>query len=192
MKGYALAMNWFTKKTQLKKIGEDATSNWDDADLENFDIDLLTAQGRESLQFMTEVNVNLFEIDTADWGVDLDTGVITFTTSTAVITARVQVIGTYDTSTGTWMWGWDHPSIPPLSGISATIVKGIGAVHNIEELTTHKLRCSEDDAWGYTALASRLTGQTGSYRGTSWTTLIFMIFGPTTITSLRRSKRRET
>jgi hypothetical protein len=48
-----------------------------------------------------------------NWAVDLDAGimVLTFANGTTA-TAAIQVVGTYNTLDGTFLWGWDHPSVP--------------------------------------------------------------------------------
>lgn len=49
----------------------------------------------------------------ASWNLDMNAGVLTFTFDDGrVVEKPVQVIGTFDTATGTFLWGWDHPSVP--------------------------------------------------------------------------------
>lgn len=53
--------------------------------------------------------------------------------------------------------------------------------HNVAQLTTRKLTCSEDEAWQLTALACKLNEAQGAYRGPAGTTLVFMTFGTVTL-----------
>jgi hypothetical protein len=47
------------------------------------------------------------------WAADLDAGTIVFSfTDGTTVSAEIQVVGTYNTVDGTFLWGWDHPSIP--------------------------------------------------------------------------------
>ena len=47
----------------------------------------------------------------------------------------------------------------------------------MKSFVTRKVSCSEDDAWGFAAVANRLANANGVYRGPSGTTLVFMTFG---------------
>ncbi len=63
--------------------------------------------------------------------------------------APVQIRGTYDTADGTWLWGWDHPSVQPPLDEHARKLKAYGQEHGIAPLTTRKLSCTEADAWDF-------------------------------------------
>jgi len=54
---------------------------------------------------LTQSAIDMWGIDTAVWGVDLDTGMIMFTNDVKgiIVTTPVQVIGTYDTEQDTWL-----------------------------------------------------------------------------------------
>ena len=127
---------------------------------------------------LTAAHVGLFHIDEASWSVDQDLGTIFFTSAPGLrATAPVQIIGSYDTLDGTWLWGWDHPSVVPALATGAAAVRDYGAAHRIAELTTRKLRCTEDRAWQLTAGACALNQAQGAYRGPSGSTRVFMTFG---------------
>jgi hypothetical protein len=147
--------------------------------------DLVIARGKADLEAKTEIAVGLFGIGDADtrWSVDLDAGTITFSNPRKVAIAPVQVIGTYNTVDGTWLWGWDHPSVSKVRGEAAAQVRAYGLKHDISDFTTRKIACSEEDAWRFTGVASYLTGATGAYRGPSGTTLVFMTFGEVTLSA---------
>lgn len=116
------------------------------------------------------------------WDVDLDAGLITFSGQPgAIIRAPVQVIGTRLAADSTWLWAWDHPSIPPARAAHARLVRAFGMTNGLEMLTTRKVVATEDQAWELTALAAHLAGAEGAYRGPSGKAAVFMTFGPTTI-----------
>ena len=96
-------------------------------------------------------------------------------------TAPAQIIGTYSTQSGTWLWGWDHPSVEPALQKDAKRVLEFGEQNEVEVLTTRKLECSEDEAWEFTALACHLCGAQGGYRGPAGPALVFMTFGKVTL-----------
>lgn len=137
---------------------------------------------------MTELHMKqqacaeLFGIGKADrWDADLDAGTITFTTAERVASAPVQVIGTLNTLDGTWLWGWDHPSVTGAIGDAARSCRAFGERHALAEFTTRKIDCSEEEAWRFTAVALHLSEGVGAYRGPAGTTLVFMTFGTVTL-----------
>ncbi|MBS1913881.1 MAG: hypothetical protein JST22_17970 [Bacteroidetes bacterium] len=112
------------------------------------------------------------------WDANLDTGEITFTLgndTTAV--APLQIVGTYDAENGTWLWGWDHPSVPSPLRNASELARSWGSDHNLEFYTSPRLKCPEEQAWEFTAVAARLSEANGAFRGTSGATQLFMTFG---------------
>lgn len=143
--------------------------------------ELVFGRAIEDLKIKTGLARSVFKLDKADWAADLDAGVITFTSRKIVARAPVQVIGTYNTRDGTWLWGWDHPSVPAPMARAAQLMKSYGERHGLEQLTTRKIEISQDEAWRLTAVASYLTEAQGAYRGPSGPTLVFMTFGDVTL-----------
>jgi hypothetical protein len=142
---------------------------------------LVFARGKSELEVKTEIAKRLYGLGDGDWSVDLNAGTITFTNTKTIATAPVQVIGTYFTGDGTWLWGWDHPSVPDQSAVAAKAMLAYGKRHGIANITTRKVAISEDDAWAMTGAATYLTGAQGGYRGVSGPTLVFMTFGTVTV-----------
>lgn len=144
----------------------------------------LLAQSIEELRAKTAAQDATWHLGDSDWNVDQDTGEIVFTSPKGIVaTAPVQIIGTYNTRDGTWLWGWDNPSVEPALQQHALEVRAYGEKHGVAQLTTRKLTCTEDDAWMLTALACKLCGAQGVYRGPADTTFIFMTFGVVTLTN---------
>ena len=129
------------------------------------------------LQTLTAAHDATWQLGQADWSVDQDVGTIEFTSPRGMIaTAPVQIIGTYNTKDGTWLWGWDHPSVERRLREHAARVHAYGEQRGIAELTTRKLECSEERAWEYTALACKLSSAQGAYRGPTGELVVFMTF----------------
>ncbi|AFZ18870.1 DUF6882 domain-containing protein [Allocoleopsis franciscana] len=148
------------------------------------DYPTLLARSMAELRFKTQAHNNLWMLGQCNWEVDQDQGTILFTNPRGQsITAPVQIIGTYNTQDGTWLWGWDHPSVVPALQNHARTLRDYGEAQGVERLTTRKLHCSELEAWELTALACCLCHGEGAYRGPAGTTLVFMTFGKTTIRS---------
>lgn len=150
----------------------------------NSEVEDFIASSSEGLKLATEAHNKAWRLGEEDkWDVDQDKGIIIFTFSNGVkATAPVQIIGTYNKKEKSFMWGWNHPSVQPPLQKNATLAKAYGAEHNVKEFSVKKVACTIDRAWEYTALAMRLSGDSGAYRGESSPgTLIFMNFGKVTL-----------
>lgn len=144
--------------------------------------DLAMGRAREEIAMKTAFYQGTLGLGNGgEWSADLTTGVIRFDQPTGrILTAPVQVVGTLDTLTDTWLWGWDHPSVPENVADHAYMMQGFGEEYGIEELTTRMIPCTEEKAWDLTALAVHLNDAQGGYRGPAGSTLIFMTFGEMT------------
>lgn len=155
-----------------------------DTEVATAEPDLSFARALENLNAQTAIHNQTWRASSAEWAVDLEQGQITFTNSDGwVITAPVQVVGTYSTKDGTFLWGWDHPSVPEPARTAAQGVKAFGEKYGLEMLTTRKVEVSQDEAWQLTALANYLWKGQGAYRGPTngGTTLVYMTFGELSI-----------
>ncbi|MDZ4684292.1 MAG: hypothetical protein SH850_04330 [Planctomycetaceae bacterium] len=112
------------------------------------------------------------------WDIDQEVGDLVFSNddgTTAV--APAQIIGSFSTNDNSWLWAWDNPSI--LDGLKrdSRKLKEYGERHGIEKLTTRKWTGTEEDAWDMAALAVKLCGAQGAYRGPAGPSYVFMTFG---------------
>lgn len=135
-------------------------------------------QSLAGLQAQTSAHDAVFGLGQADWRADLNAGTVMFTNERYRAVAPLQIIGTYDTQEGSWLWGWDHPSVPEALAVHAGLVRQFAQEHGLGSLLTRSLHCSEDEVWAFAALANRLAGAQGAYRGPAGTTLVMMTFGP--------------
>lgn len=149
----------------------------------------LVEQSMEELRLKTGAHDAGWGLGVADWAVDQDTGLITFTSAKMTATAPAQIIGTFNTQDGTWLWGWDHPSVADNMAEHARLVHEYGLRRGVAVLTTRKLECGEAEAWEFTALACHLCEAQGAYRGPAGTALVYMTFG-TVCLSQTKGKRR--
>lgn len=117
----------------------------------------------------------------AAWAVDLQAGLLTFTNDGLRATCPVQIIGTYDTHEASWLWGWDHPSVPAPLALDAGRVRDFAERGGLSALLPRKLECSEMDAWAFAALAAHLADAQGAYRGPAGSALVFMTFSTVTL-----------
>jgi hypothetical protein len=138
----------------------------------------LVEQSLEELRLKTAAHDGAWRLSEADWSVNQDEGTILFTRPDGITaTCPVQIIGTYDTQSGTWLWGWNHPSIIPALQEHARQVRAYGEQLGIERLTTQEAVCDESEAWEFTALACKLCAAQGAYRGPAGAVFVFMTFG---------------
>ena len=143
----------------------------------------LVARAMESLRMKTGMHDRLFQISKAAWAVDQDTGLITFTSPDGLVaTAAAQIIGSYDTADGSWLWAWDNPSVQSKLLTVALTAREYGRKHAIAELTTAELNISEDKCWELAAVACELSGDQGVYRGPAGNTRVFISFGAVKLT----------
>jgi len=112
------------------------------------------------------------------WNLNQDDGNLVFSNSngTSAI-CPAQIIGTYDSTSKTWLWAWANPSVADKLKSDALKVKAYGEANHIERLTKAEWPCNESDAWAMTALAVKLASAQGAYRGPAGSTYIFISFG---------------
>lgn len=148
-----------------------------------FDFEAYLAQAREHLAILTASHQGMWGIDQCDtWNADQDTGILSWAFDDGkIVRAEFQIVGTYNSLDGTFLWGWDHPSVLEPLRADASQVLEFAKSHGIESLEERISVCSEDEAWGYTALATLLCSRQGAYRGPAGTTYVFMTFGEVTI-----------
>lgn len=148
------------------------------------DIDATLSRSMEELRLKTASHMDAWGLGATDrWDIDLEDGVIWFTNPGLLVIAPVQVIGTYNLQDGTWLWAWDHPSVDPPLARDSGLVHAFGEHHGLSRYTTSKIRCTEDEAWEFTALACHLAGASGAYRGPSETAHVYVTFHDVTIRS---------
>jgi hypothetical protein len=136
-------------------------------------------QSVEGLRTQTSTHAATWHLGKeANWAADQDTGRIQFTFADGTIAeADFQIVGTYNTDDGTFLWGWDHPSVVEPLQTHASLAKEFGQKHGLSKFTERKVKCSEDEAWEFTAVAARLGKANGAYRGPAGTALVYMTFG---------------
>ena len=78
--------------------------------------------------------------------------------------------------------GWDHPSVPPELAEHAELARAFGEAHGLPEYSNRKVECDDMRAWEFAAVAMRLGGASGTYRGqASETACVWMTFGAVTL-----------
>src|SRR5215204_2613097 len=148
------------------------------------DFTALQKQSLEELQLKTQAHVEAWGLDRISrWDLSQDEGELVFSFDDGIkVTAPAQIIGSYNAEDHTWLWAWANPSIDEKLQEDALKVRKYGEEHRIERLTTRKWEGTEEDAWAMTALAVKLCGEQGAYRGPAGAARVFIAFGPVKIT----------
>ena len=146
--------------------------------------DLVFARAAAELELKGGLLVAVLGDEPGHFEVDMDAGSIAFTDASRVVTAPIQVIGTYNTLDGTFLWAWDHPFIPEALAIDAQVVRTFGRRHQLPLYTTRMVECTEGDAWGFTAVALYLSGAQAAYRAPYRTTIMFVTLGDLSVAPL--------
>jgi hypothetical protein len=143
------------------------------------DFSTLQKMSIEELELKTRGHVEAWGLDKIDrWDLNQDTGELLFSFADGLqAVAPAQIIGTYNSEDQTWLWAWANPSIDEKLRKDALKVREYGQKHRIEQLTKAKWRGTEKDAWAMTALAVKLCGEQGAYRGPAGSTNVFIAFG---------------
>src|SRR5687768_7573555 len=83
-----------------------------------------------------------------DWGLEQDEGELVLTRSDGVqARAQAQIVGTFDSGSGTWLWSWANPSIARPLAECARRVKRYGEQRRVDRLTAPKWPAEEADCW---------------------------------------------
>lgn len=123
------------------------------------------------------------------WDLDQEVGDLIFKSDGGTTaTTPAQIIGSFSTNDNTWLWAWDNPSIVEGMKRDALKVKDYGQQHNIEKLTLRKWSGTEEDAWAMAALAVKITGAQGAYRGPSKNSYVYFTFGEVKVSKLPTGK----
>lgn len=137
----------------------------------------------DELQAKTEAHKKVWGLDKILWwDFNQGSGNIEFKLPEGMkAVSPAQIIGTYNSDDNTWLWAWANSSIEEKLQVDARQLLKYGEEHKIEQLTKRKWVGTEKDAWAMAALAVKLCGKQGAYRGPSGATKVFLVFGEVTL-----------
>jgi len=147
------------------------------------DFSTLQRVSMEELKLKTDAHRTAWGIDRPHrWDLSQDSGELVFSFPDGIkAVAPAQIIGTYNTDDHTWLWAWANSSIEDKLKADALKVRKYGEEHQLDRLTQRKWVGTEDDAWAMVALAVKLCGEQGAYRGPAGATHVFIAFGEVTL-----------
>ncbi|HXI71009.1 MAG TPA: hypothetical protein VNN22_11705 [Verrucomicrobiae bacterium] len=132
----------------------------------------------EGLRLQTEAHQNTWHFGKEErWDFAQDTGELVFTFPDMIVRAPAQIVGSFDSQAGTWMWAWANSSIAEPLARDSVKAREYGEQHHIRRLTAPSWSAEETDGWHMAALANRLCESNGIYRGPAGTSFVFITFG---------------
>jgi hypothetical protein len=143
------------------------------------DFSILQKVSLEELELKTDAHRKAWGLDHIQrWDLSQDSGELVFSFADGFkAVAPAQIIGSYNIDDHTWLWAWANSSIDDKLKVDALKVRKYGEEHHIDRLTQRKWVGTEDDAWAMVALAVKLCGEQGAYRGPAGSARVFIAFG---------------
>src|SRR5262249_28736470 len=99
-----------------------------------------------------------------------------------IVRAPAQIIGSFDSEAGSWMWAWANSSIAASLTRDSLRVREYGEQHQIRRLITGTWPAEELDGCHRTALANRLYASNRVSRGPGGGAFVFFTFGQVQMT----------
>ena len=132
----------------------------------------------EGLRLQSQAHQDTWGLGRAErWDFAQDAGELLFTFPDKQVRAPAQIIGSFNSQAGSWLWAWANATILDSDKRDSAKVREHGEQQNITRLTTAKWQADETDCWQMVALACSLCKANGAYRGPAGGTYVFFIFG---------------
>lgn len=80
------------------------------------------------------------------------------------VVAEIQFVGSYSTTSKTWLWAWANDSIASALSQDSLRVKAFGLNHRLRKLTEAKWPANEKDGWEMTTFQAYVVGAEAMYR----------------------------
>jgi hypothetical protein len=150
---------------------------------ERADLSILLLQGEDMIEQLGRAHMS-WGLGSADrWDLDQTTGIITWTFPDKTATAPAQILGSFSPGSGSWLWAWANKSILPDMSRDARIVRDWAEANGHPALAQPKIDADVQAASTLVALAVRVTGATGCYKGPGGNSTLIITFGPVTLTA---------
>ena len=154
-----------------KKIADEITPSCDD-DYNKLLNDCVAEVKRKNQKLADEFGFGSFE----RWDIDQEIGELVFSDGDVrKLDCSVTMIGSFSHRSETWMWGWANKSLLESLTRDTNAVRDYGTENGIEDLTVEKTPATEGEAWALSALACRILGGLGLYRGPTGNGFVIMM-----------------
>jgi hypothetical protein len=150
------------------------------------DLSTLLLQGEDMIGQLAEAHLAWGFGSAQSWELDQTNGIITWHFPDRTASAPAQIIGTWLPASSSWLWAWANNSIQPDLARDSRAVRDWAEENGHPSLTVPRVEANREAAATMAALAVRITGATGFYRGAGESEadpMPIIIFGPVTITT---------
>jgi hypothetical protein len=150
---------------------------------ERADLRVLLLQGEDMIEQLVRAHMS-WGLGSADrWDLDQTTGIITWTFPDKTATAPAQILGSFSPGSGSWLWAWANQSILPDVSRDSRSFREWAEANGHPALAQPEISADEQAAATLVALAVRVTGATGYYKGPGGKSFVIITFGPVTLTN---------
>ncbi|MEU8467938.1 DUF6882 domain-containing protein [Streptomyces sp. NPDC029006] len=149
---------------------------------ERADLNALVLQGEDMIEQLGRAHMS-WGLGSADrWDLDQTTGIITWTFPDKIATAPAQILGSFSPRSGSWLWAWANQSILPGMSRDSRSFCDWAEANGHPALAQPKVNVDEEAASTLVAVAVRITGAIGYYKGPGGNSSVIITFGPVTLT----------
>ena len=146
------------------------------------DVGELLLQGHDMIRQTAAAHDDRWGLGTAErWDLDQTAVTLRWTFADKVVEAPAQLLGLYSPADSTWTWAWASRSVPPSLSVDSEVVRSWGEQHGQRFLVQPTAVLTDERVADVVAVAFRLSGATGFYRGPAGSVVAYMTFGPVTI-----------
>ena len=146
------------------------------------DLGTLLLEGQAAIARTTEEHSARWGLGNARrWVLDQGDGRLVWSFDDHIASAPAQVLGSWNSEVGSFVWSWDNGSIADALCETASNVRAYGAEHGIGALTTSPLQLDEEKVRDLVALAFRVGRCTGLYAHFDGTLASYFAFGKVTL-----------
>ena len=153
----------------------------------------LTARAIAELRTLTQIHEKTWAMGkAANVRLDQEAGDIIWTFRDGlVVAAPVEIVGTYNPASASFLWAWaNHTILGKLQG-SANRVRAYGEKHGITDFTSRLVTVSPARAWEFAAIANHLARAKGAYRASAGGIVVYVTFGKISVRTEGRSGTSE-
>jgi hypothetical protein len=148
----------------------------------NPDLGTLVVEGQDAIARTTAQHSERWGLGSARrWVLDQQDGRIVWSFDDHVASAPAQILGSWNSEVGTFVWAWDNSSVAEGLAETASDVRAYGAEHDIAALTGSPLQLDEGQVRDLVALAFRIGRCTGLYAHFDGSMASYITFGEVTL-----------
>ncbi|WP_326741042.1 DUF6882 domain-containing protein [Streptomyces sp. NBC_01022] len=150
---------------------------------EPVDLSVLLLQGEDMIDQLARAHMS-WGLGSADrWDLDQTTGIISWTFPDKTASAPAQILGSFSSASGSWLWAWANESILPAMSRDAGVFRDWAEAQGHPHLAQPKIDADVTAASTLVALAVRVTNATGYYKSPGSNSTLIITFGPVTLTA---------